>query len=730
MQVTRHKGTSKKGLSLLIIPVLLCLAWSGEARAQYRNKVLAIGELNHVYSEIGGGTECYANCRGLRWPAIWRTGTLRAEAVWVAAENVKGADGVTYPYRVMHVGPRATGAGEYIPIEFKTVSKFEPPMVLLQDEFGDEYETYADRVGNDAVDPNLPADRMVMSKVSSLLGITITRRNYAFSDPIHDNYHIQEFVLTNTGDVDGDLSTQELDQTLNGVYLHFHKRYNITDKIEGPGGGWGANVMNDVVGDGVHDYGVDFKAQYAWLGNFNNSDGFDDYGLSKWRTASWSQEADTIGRLSATPFLGVATLYADEAVGGVPQPSMTGTIDADDPLLSANSATNIPKMTAEYQMIIGANMENPHGPHHADGIDQDDNFLTPDGDPMNGRPGGWAIKESYGPYSLAVGDSVKIVVVEATDGLDMNEATIIGRQFKRLAGTKSAGNTALATTDNITYRGLTMSKNAWYFTGRDSLFDTFQRAIDVYGATNGLTNYPDAAGVELVKPPARFKVESGVGRIALNWELYPGESPDHVEIYRTENYLEGRLRVDNDADFTNDPYFDYACIASSATVLSGRCAADGAAQITTPGQFEDTDVSRGINYYYYIQTVTADGKRSNRYWTQTYDPAISMRGPGETISSFKVVPNPFNVAAQEGVRYPGPRKERIAFLDIPGNSTIRIYTEKGELIRTIEHTTGSGDEYWDVTTDSQQLVVSGLYIAVVDDNDTGEREMKKFVVIR
>lgn len=710
---------SKSNPYLILLTLLAGAFCAGDALAQYKNKTLGIGELSNLYSEIGGGTECYAGCNGLRWPAIWRTGTLRAEAVWIAAANVQGTDGVTYPTRVIHVGPRATGAGEYVPIEFKTVSRFDPPAITIVDQFKDQYETYADKVDNDVVDPNLAADRMVMSKVSSLLGITITRRNYAYSDEEHDNYHIQEFVLTNTGDTDGDLSTRELEQTLDGVYLHFQKRYVLDQKYEGPGGGWGANVMNDILGDGVHDYGVDLKAQYAWLGNFVNNDAFDDYGLSQWRDQDYSQDADTIGRLSNTSFVGFAMVEASPASDGRSQPSMTGTIDADDPLLSANSPTNIPKMDAEYQMISGADMESPHGFHHADQIDTDGNFLTPDGDPMNGRPGGWTMKESYGPYTLALGDSVQVVLVEATDGLTMNEAAIVGRQFKRLAGSKSNGTTQLSLAPNIEYRGLTMGKNEWYYSGRDSLFATFQRAIDVYQASEGMTRYPTEL-VESPRPPASFNVESDVGRIGLTWELYPGESPARVEIYRTENYLEGRIRLDDDDDYTNDPYFDYQCIAGCP----------GAPEITTPGQFDDTNVARGINYYYYIQAVGADGEKSNRYWTQTYDPAISLREPGETTGSFVIVPNPFNVAAQEGVRYPGPRKERIAFLDIPGQSTIRIYTERGELVKTIEHTTGSGDEYWDVTTDSQQLVVSGLYIAVVDNHETGEREMKKFVIIR
>jgi hypothetical protein len=123
--------------------------------------------------------------------------------------------------------------------------------------------------------------------------------------------------------------------------------------------------------------------------------------------------------------------------------------------------------------------------------------------------------------------------------------------------------------------------------------------------------------------------------------------------------------------------------------------------------------------------------KSNRYYTQTWDPASTSRAPGEEISSFVIVPNPLNISASEEVRYVrGNTADRIGFLDIPGNCTIRIFTETGELVKTIEHTTGTGDEYWNLTTDSQQVIVSGLYIVVVDNHDNGERSTKKFVVIR
>ncbi|MEO8230639.1 MAG: hypothetical protein ABI638_00005, partial [Ignavibacteriota bacterium] len=68
--------------------------------------------------------------------------------------------------------------------------------------------------------------------------------------------------------------------------------------------------------------------------------------------------------------------------------------------------------------------------------------------------------------------------------------------------------------------------------------------------------------------------------------------------------------------------------------------------------------------------------------------------------------------------------------NIPGRCDIDIYTELGELIKTIEHTDGSGDQAWDSLTSSGQIVVSGIYIAVIDNKDTGEKKIVKFVIIR
>jgi len=101
------------------------------------------------------------------------------------------------------------------------------------------------------------------------------------------------------------------------------------------------------------------------------------------------------------------------------------------------------------------------------------------------------------------------------------------------------------------------------------------------------------------------------------------------------------------------------------------------------------------------------------------------------MNKIRIVPNPYIIDADLSVRFPGTADEdKIAFYNIPGECTIRIYTEMGELVKTIEHTNGSGDAYWLSVTSSDQFVVSGIYIAVITNTQSGENHISKFVIIR
>jgi len=148
---------------------------------------------------------------------------------------------------------------------------------------------------------------------------------------------------------------------------------------------------------------------------------------------------------------------------------------------------------------------------------------------------------------------------------------------------------------------------------------------------------------------------------------------------------------------------------------------------------------RGQSYYYYIASFD-DGSNntgtgltprgpleSSLFWTRTTEPAYLRRRPVGDMDSIRVVPNPYNVRSRD-LQYLG-EPDKIMFLNVPGECTIRIYTERGDLIKTILHDDGSGDESWNSITEYGQVVVSGVYIAVFE-KPNGDKKIRKFVIIR
>jgi hypothetical protein len=98
-----------------------------------------------------------------------------------------------------------------------------------------------------------------------------------------------------------------------------------------------------------------------------------------------------------------------------------------------------------------------------------------------------------------------------------------------------------------------------------------------------------------------------------------------------------------------------------------------------------------------------------------------------------VVPNPYIGAASfepERFAVSGRGERRLEFRDIPVGSTIRIYTVRGDLVRTLRQD-GSFDGYvaWDLRTKDNLDVAPGLYIFHVDAPGVGTHT-GKFAVIK
>jgi hypothetical protein len=453
--------------------------------------------------------------------------------------------------------------------------------------------------------------------------------------------------------------------------------------------------MLDVRGDGQGaQYGTpdeDIRANFAWHGKYPPFTAYDNLGAPIWTpntSGGLLTATDTTGRLGSPQFVGTVTLHADtsptDPTDDPGQPLTTSYDGSDADFSSNNDPFNPEKMRKEYLDVISVG----HRVRHAWVVEPDGNFTEPKGDPALGSPGGFSNSNGFGPYTLAPGESIHIVWAEGAAGLDWEASVNIGRQYKQ--GVIDA-----------------KTKNEWVMTGYDSLMQTFRRALANWNSGSGFT-IPEAP-----YPPSLFDVSSGGDRISLNW-THSGEGPNVTafEIYRATG--------------------DY----DSAYTMIHRTGADESV-------YDDTSLVRGVDYYYYIQAVgdpadntggamTPSGValKSGRFYTQSYDPANLKRPAGEHIADFRVVPNPYIISADPNNLLFPARQNRLAFFDIPGECKIQIFTELGEAIFEIEHNDGSGDEFWDLNTKSNQLVVSGIYIAVVTDLKTGEREIQKFTVIR
>jgi len=663
-------------------------------------KWLATGMLHDWFSSAGyeqevGRRHLVADQQdGLQWPALFEYQDCKAaKALWIGATNYNDPiAGKTYPFKVVHVGPRVLNElSEWMPSQFKLYGRHDKSTVYVDGTSGGKLDLM-DFV--DEVDPNLTADRYLYTVANTQMGITEKRKIYQFAQQYHDNYFIQEYTFVNTGIID--TKGTKVNQTLTGVVFFFQHRYAVSKEacvyglsILPQSAAWGHNEMNDTMWVSDQDGIEKYLSLFCWKGQHSKA-GFDCIGAPDNR-----ENGD--GHLTAPHYAGFAVLHADKSAtdhsNDKLQPTTTQYLGSDVTITSGNDPYNEPKMTQEYAAMTAGHPAKSH----ADGVIASGQAA----DEYLGTVGGFSQCAGFGPYTLAPGDSVHIVLAEGIAGLDRKSCYTIGAKWLKEEGpyVLPDGST---TTDKDEY------KDKWVYTGRDSLIKTFKRAAANFKASYKIPVPPPA--------PSFFEVAGGGDRIQLKWsnnaESWPGFAG--YKIYR--------------AIHTPDTLFEeiFAC---------GK----GTKNPQVVNSFDDMTAIRGFDYYYYIvsfddgsknQTTANPGGslHSGIFYAKTINPTNLKRKAGESLSDIRIVPNPYSIRARD-LQFGDSGPDRIMFYNIPGICTIKIFTERGDLINTIEHTNGSGDEAWNSITSSAQTVVSGLYIVVFETPD-GQKAIRKFVVIR
>jgi len=693
-----------------LIGIVFRTAFSDES------KWLAIGMLHNWYSSAGCEMEVGRRHLvpdqqdGLRWPALFEYQDMQAaKALWIGATNYDDPiSGQHYDFKVVDIGTRVLDeSSEIFPQKFIMIGKASHPLVTVDGTLA-SHTVFMDEVNE--VDPNLPVDREIYNTVNTSMGISLKRTIYASSQQYHDNYFIYDHVFTNTGiyTKDGAINPQPLHSVV--FMWQFRWAVSMYAAVYGyayapQSAAWGHNTVNDI----LHPfYGDEIRAIYAWHG-LHSKYGCDNIGGPN----IGSNKIAADGFLGAAQFPGIIVLHADKSAtdksDDIMQPFSTPYFSSDAGFTSAGAHNQFsaPGMATEYGVMAQGMPAQTHaqkvGSKYVD-------LWTPSASETN--PGGFSQAISFGPYEMAVGDSIHIVFAEAVNGLSRDECKRIGYQwYKQVTPYIDPNGTTVTNRDDF--------KNAWVFTGKDSIRKTFMRAKSNW--ENGF-NYDTPP-----PPPEEFTVNSGGDRISLTWSA-SAENYPHFGGYKI-------YRVIHKPDTTFD--LIYECGQGTGNPIVN--------------QYDDKAALRGFDYYYYITTFddglvnTIDpGKpiESNLFWTRTTEPAYLRRPAGTALSQIRIVPNPYNIRAinyQFGESAP----DRIMFFNIPPKCVIKIFTESGELVNTIQHTNMSGDESWNLITSSRQVIVSGLYVAYFEvtedyaDANTGnlmfkkgESTYQKFIVIR
>lgn len=167
-----------------------------------------------------------------------------------------------------------------------------------------------------------------------------------------------------------------------------------------------------------------------------------------------------------------------------------------------------------------------------------------------------------------------------------------------------------------------------------------------------------------------------------------------------------------------------------------------------------------LNGWQYMVSVTAFDRGDEVFGVESLETSTSSNSVrvfpgtqanenfGEDGYEVGVYPNPYRVnAAWDG---PNESDRKLYFYNLPAKSEIRIYTIAGDIIAELEHDASTyngdiswfsnfsdnprimagGEHAWDLQTEANQILTTGLYLFTVKDLDSGKVQTGKLAIIK
>ena len=561
----------------------------------------------------------------------------------------------------------------------------------------------------DDVRPNLGSDFMIESKFVTAEGLTVRTQTYSWANKEADDiilevrtitYPTTPYVIDLRAGERGIASSPET-ATLNPEHDDFYVGLNYFLQRGGSGPAGGAHITitpeeggrayeAGAVGgvwDEVNVYDDTEKLIYAYDGDDAGAVGFradgDDRGEPAPSTGDRLSSVQN-ARLSAGEFMeshykGRVFLHVDKEPTSSPD-------ELGENWLEDNSD---PENTQPRQMrwVPGevwtstrtADRKTVYDFYVQPNTTRDQRIETSDPD----KPGYVTQQQIYqwlttfGPWDLKVGESIHIVSAMIVAGPSVEENKRVGKQW-------ADGAISFA------------QKEEFLDSGYDSLMASVAVARQAWANRTGIQPRLDAVPAW----PSRFTVTSGPDQNELSWDSVSGAIGYRI--------------------------YKHVGFESTTPELLAE---------VTGSTYNDNNVIRGQRYFYSVTAVDANGRESSRFATRTgVDGVTPFRGPTNDITSVRIVPNPFQIQGGDlgsgGYNFTG-QPNKLQFVNLPATAIIHIFTITGDLVTRIDHTSGSGDESWDLMiTDNNQFLTSGIYFAHIENPTSGEKHIERFVVVR
>ena len=265
-------------------------------------------------------------------------------------------------------------------------------------------------------------------------------------------------------------------------------------------------------------------------------------------------------------------------------------------------------------------------------------------------------------------------------------------------------------------------------------------------------------------PVPRMRAEVGPGSVQLYWDRRSVEATNPLSgeqefegfrVYKTEigDDLRGIITQ------SSRLIAEYDSLGNDIGFNTGFESIELPEPVTFPGDdveyhfmYEATGLLSGWQYLFSVTAFDNSFLESSRIANSQRvfpgTPANENFSSGSSEFAVGVYPNPYRVnAAWDGN---SPLNRRIMFYNLPHRAEIRVYTLSGDIVARMDHDSANnpgtgrwfsdfggserqiagGEHAWDVLSESNQILRTGLYLYTVKDLDSGEIQRGRLAIIK